>query len=274
MNKEEMKAIIDLAIDGDRNALEIVVIEINNFIFNISLRMLGNINDAEDVTQDILMKILSKLSTFNNKSSFKTWVYRITVNFLLDYKRNLDYSLNFDSFANDLKISQVESEKSSNNDLENELKLSCTNIMLQCLSPKARCIFILGTIFKVDSITASEILNIRPENYRQILSRSRKKVGNFLAQYCEHAGGEICSCNRRVNYAISKSRLNTKNLEYTSLEVLDLKLLEDYKEHIEILDDFNLIYEELPQYKSKLLVKEFLEKLVNSTHMKLIESYN
>lgn len=59
--------------------------------------------------------------------------------------------------------------------LEQELKLSCTNVMLQCLDPESRCIFVLGTMFRADSRIAGEILDMSAENYRQKLSRIRKK---------------------------------------------------------------------------------------------------
>ena len=51
--------------------------------------------------------------------------------------------------------------------LERELKLSCTNVMLQCLDAESRCIYILGTMFRLDSRVAAEILDLTPEAYRQ-----------------------------------------------------------------------------------------------------------
>ena len=64
--------------------------------------------------------------------------------------------------------------------LEEELKLSCTNVMLQCLDGESRCIFILGTMFRLDSAVAGEILGISPAAYRKRLSRIREKMAAFL----------------------------------------------------------------------------------------------
>ena len=62
MRKEELDIFIKQAVEGDKIALEKVLMEVNDFVFNLSLRMLGNISDAQDATQDILMKIMMKLS--------------------------------------------------------------------------------------------------------------------------------------------------------------------------------------------------------------------
>ena len=58
MRKEELDIFIKQAVEGDKIALEKVLMEVNDFVFNLSLRMLGNISDAQDATQDILMKIM------------------------------------------------------------------------------------------------------------------------------------------------------------------------------------------------------------------------
>ena len=64
--------------------------------------------------------------------------------------------------------------------LAEELKLSCTNVMLQCLDAESRCIFILGTMFGIDSRIAGEILGITADSYRQRLSRIRRKMADSL----------------------------------------------------------------------------------------------
>jgi len=69
-------------------------------------------------------------------------------------------------------------------DLARELKMSCTNVMLQCLDAQSLCIFVLGTMFKIDSRVAGEILDMTPENYRQKLSRIKRKMAGFLSYHC------------------------------------------------------------------------------------------
>lgn len=186
MNNKELNDLVSIALTGDSSALETILIEIQDFVFNISLRMLGTVVDAEDATQDILIRIMTRLSSFQEKSAFKTWIYRVAFNYLIDYKKHMfaQRPLDFDFYSNDIKLGFVDAHEEllmgvSKEELTNELKLSCTNVLLQCLDSQARCIFILGTMFKVNSRVAGEILHMTPENYRQILSRTRKKSENF-----------------------------------------------------------------------------------------------
>lgn len=178
-----MNKAVNEAVNGNADALEYLLLEINDFIFNLSLRMLGTISDAEDASQDILIKVVTNLSSFKQKSHFKTWVYRIATNYLIDYKKSMfsQYPLNFEFYENDIQSTLESKVKCSEENIEysHELKLSCTNVMLQCLSPEDRCIFILGTMFKMNSTYASELLAMSASTYRKRLSRCRKKCNYF-----------------------------------------------------------------------------------------------
>jgi RNA polymerase sigma factor (sigma-70 family) len=72
---------------GDRDALEGLVRRHQGWVYNIALRMLYHPQDAEDATQEILIKALTRLSSFEGRSSFRTWLYRIVVNHVLNMKR-------------------------------------------------------------------------------------------------------------------------------------------------------------------------------------------
>src|SRR5688572_5192605 len=73
--------------NGDREALEALVKRHQDWIYNIVLRMVYHPYDAEDATQEILIKLLTKLSTFEGRSSLRTWLYRLVCNHVLNMKR-------------------------------------------------------------------------------------------------------------------------------------------------------------------------------------------
>src|SRR5215831_16262165 len=83
----EDRDLVNRAQAGSRDALEQLITRHQAWIYNIVLRMLYYPNDAEDVTQEILIKLITKLSTFEGRSSFRTWLYRIAVNHILNVKR-------------------------------------------------------------------------------------------------------------------------------------------------------------------------------------------
>ena len=170
---QELSVLIERATAGDKQALEAVLAEVQDLVFNLSLRMLGTFPDAEDAAQDILLKVMTHLSSFRGDSAFSTWVFRIAVNHLKDYKKHMfaHAPLSFEFYGEDIKHGKLEDipDLTQNTDqaiLAEELKLSCTNVMLQCLDPESRCIFILGTMFRLDSRIAGDILNMTPEAYR------------------------------------------------------------------------------------------------------------
>ena len=70
-----------------KEALELLIIRHQRWIYNIALRMVCLPEDAEDATQEILIKLLTKLSTFRGESQFRTWLYRLAINHLLNMKR-------------------------------------------------------------------------------------------------------------------------------------------------------------------------------------------
>src|SRR2546427_5176388 len=80
-------ALVVRAQAGDREAVEALVGRQQAWIYNIAIRMLAHPQDAEDATQEILIKTLTRLSSFEGRSSFRTWLYRIVVNHVLNAKR-------------------------------------------------------------------------------------------------------------------------------------------------------------------------------------------
>src|ERR1700675_708184 len=83
----EDQSLVLRARSGDRQALEDLVHRHQAWIYNIAIRMLYHPQDAEDATQEILIKALTRLSSFEGRSSFRTWLYRIVVNHVLNMKR-------------------------------------------------------------------------------------------------------------------------------------------------------------------------------------------
>ncbi len=147
--------------------------------------------------------------------------------------------------------------------LAEELKLSCTNVLLQCLDPDSRCVFILGTMFKVDSRIAGDILGISPEAYRQRLSRVRKKVADFLSEYCGEYGKGSCRCADRVDYAIQNSRISPQHLDFANAKPMDGAA--EVKAAMEEIDGYSQQFAFCRTYQSPEQLKRFLQDFLNGT---------
>ena len=270
-------AFIEKAIAGDKESLETVILSVQDFVFNLSLRMLGTFPDAEDATQDILLKIITHLSSFRGESAFSTWVFRTAINHLKDYQKHMfaKFPHSFEFYGDDIKNGKIDdipdlTQNVETSILAEELKLSCTNVMLQCLDTESRCIFILGTMFKVDSRIAGDLLGISPEAYRQRLSRIRRKMADFLQEYCGEYGNGTCRCANRVNYAIQNHRITPAQLAFTT--ALPMETMVEVKEAMEDVDDLSQKFSFCKTYQSPESLKKFIQKFLDSTSFSVIKN--
>lgn len=149
--------------------------------------------------------------------------------------------------------------------------MSCTNVMLQCLDMESRCIFILGTMFKIDSRIAGDILEMTPEAYRQRLSRIRRKMADFLSEYCGEYGGGRCKCKDRVNYAIQNHRLNPLQLDYAEAAEIPVQTMIDVKHAMEEIDDLSQDFSFCKPYQSPERVKHLIQEFLDSTQLSIIQ---
>lgn len=274
---EEMQALVDQATSGDKDALETLITGVQDMVFNLSLRMLGTFADAEDATQDILLKMITHLSSFRGDSAFTTWVFRIAANHLKNYKKHMfaRYPLSFEYYGNDIENGEIENIPDLTQNVEKEilaeeLKMSCTNVMLQCLDTESRCIFILGTMFKLDSRIAGDILEITPEAYRQRLSRIRRKMADFLGEYCGEYGGGKCRCKDRVNYAIQSHRLNPLQPDYMSAAEIPVQTMIDVKNAMEEIDGLSQDFSFCKTYRSSEHIKQLIRDFLDSIQLSIV----
>ncbi len=281
MDKKTSKEILDLvdkATAGDKKALETLIVGVQDIVFNLSLRMLGTFADAEDATQDILLKMITHLSSFRGDSSFTTWVFSIAANHLKNYKKHMfaRYPLSFEYYGDDIENGKSQDVPDLTQNVEKgilaeELKMSCTNVMLQCLDMESRCIFILGTMFKIDSRIAGDILGMTPEAYRKRLSRIRKKMADFLGEYCGEYGSGRCKCIDRVNYAIQSHRINPLQLDYMTATEISMQTMMDVKNAMEDIDDLSQDFSFCKPYQSPERTKHLIQEFLDSTQFSTIQ---
>ncbi len=276
---EELRALIDKATAGDKESLETLVTSVQDIVFNLSLRMLGTFADAEDATQDILLKMITHLSSFRGDSSFTTWVFSIAANHLKNYKKHMfaHHPLSFEYYGDDIENGKIQDVPDLTQNVEKDilaedLKMSCTNVMLQCLDAESRCIFILGTMFKIDSRVAGDILNMTPEAYRQRLSRTRKKMADFLGQYCGEYGGGKCKCKNRVNYAIQNHRINPLQMDYVAATEIPMQTMVEVKNAMEDIDDLSQDFSFCKPYQSPERTKHLIREFLGSMQLSIIQN--
>lgn len=254
-SEEENLALVDKVLDGDSKALDKLVDIHQAFIYNLAWKMTHSTEDALDLTQEVLIKVITKLSTFKRESAFRTWLYRIVFNEFLQTKRKAKEEA-FPSFdVHDQQLNAVpDPELTPEEELEikdytREVKLRCTSAMLICLDREQRLIYLLGDSFGIDHNIGSEIFGISKQNFRVKLSRARKELHNYMEYRCGLIKkSNPCRCAKKAKSALKMGVLNENNLifkpSYTKRisdfvvekqdamrEVLDQKYVEIFKTH-------------------------------------------
>jgi len=209
------------AIAGDKDALNHLVTALQGDIFGLALRMLCNPQDAEDATQEILIRIVTRLSQFDFRSTLKTWAYRVAVNYILDVKKSAveRLQMSFEQLAEDITggLSQTALPEAEQSLLVDEVKIACSMGMLQCLDRQNRLAFILGEICEMQGPEAAEILEISPELFRKRLQVARTAMLQFMKHYCGLASDTAaCHCNLQVPAALRMGRISNESCSFAT----------------------------------------------------------
>ena len=255
--KEEQQLIQD-AVNGSKKVLEQLIHQHYSFIYNVAIRYVLSPEDAEGLTQEVIIKVITKLSQFKQESSFRTWVYRIVFNhFLKSKKRNLEKTvISFENYGNELDaIPDIElnaEEQQSYKDLVEEAKLGCMTGMLLCLDRKQRLIYILGEMFEINSKIGAELLEISSDNFRKILSRARKDLYHFMNNKCGLLNkANPCRCPKKTKGFIQRGWIDTNELKFNKdfLKRVGDIAVEKANECTELIEEkYGALFKDHPYY--------------------------
>jgi RNA polymerase sigma factor (sigma-70 family) len=213
--------LVEKAKDGDRAALQKLVLRHQAWIYNIAVRMVFHPQDAEEVTQEVLIKVVTRLSTFKGQSKFRTWLYRIAANHVLNMKRRsaetpLTTFADFGAAINntpDLDLPDPSTVPVPLPLLVEEAKNGCTMGMLLCLDRKQRLIFTLGAILGASDAVGGEILEMTADNFRQCLTRARRHLHNFMNDQCGLVNrNNPCRCPKKTRGFIAQGHVDPHKL--------------------------------------------------------------
>lgn len=219
VNLEEQ---VRLAREGDLDALEAVVEGIQHRMYNLAVRMLGHPHDAQDATQEILVKIVTALDGFRGESAFTTWAYRIATNHLLNLlrRRAETRETSFEAIGDRIEAGLAvglgpPEARADLKVLAEEVRVGCTQGMLLSLDRDHRAAFILGEVFEVSGAEAAEILEITEVAYRQRLTRARRTLRSFMFSHCGLVNPEQpCRCEKQIPAALRSGKIDPARLEF------------------------------------------------------------
>lgn len=224
--------LVDAARAGSRDALEALVSRHQRWIYNIARRMLYLPQDAEDATQEILIKVITKLATFEGRARFRTWLYRIAINHVLNVKRRPweETGLDFAKYAEsldatpDLDLPDPNAVPVDVQLLIDEARIGCTTGMLLCLDREQRLIYVLGDIFGVTDRVGAELLDISRDAFRQKLARARRDLNAFMHHQCGLVNStNPCRCAKKTQGFAKAGYLDPQKLVFASRHVTRIR---------------------------------------------------
>jgi RNA polymerase sigma factor (sigma-70 family) len=220
--------LVDQARSGDRGALEELVLRHQTWVYNIAVRMVFHPHDAEEVTQEVLVKVITRLGTFKGESSFRTWLYRIAANHVLNMKRRggetkvttfAEYGAAIDRTP-DLDLPDPGSVPVDLPVLVEEAKNGCTMGMLLCLDRRQRLIFTLGEVLGASDAVGGEVLGMTADNFRQCLSRARRDLHHFMNGQCGLVNRDNpCRCPKKTRGFVEAGHVDPRHLLFVPLHV-------------------------------------------------------
>lgn len=225
-SRQFWEPLIKQSLAGNREVLDHLLISVQPLVYNLAQKMLLNPDDAADATQEILLKVVLGLQSYDDrKAEFTTWVYAIARNQLFRFRKGQIEALtgSFDEYAEE--IYRVADEIIESRELQNpetqllvkEANVGCMLGMLLCLTREQRIVFILGEILGLKSEMAAEICDMTAENFRQQLSRVRRDLYAFMQNKCGLVNKENpCRCYRKTRGFIKAGYVDPQNIRFAA----------------------------------------------------------
>jgi DNA-directed RNA polymerase specialized sigma24 family protein len=222
--------------------------------------------------------VITKLSTFEGRSRFSTWLYRLVVNHILNLKRSRAdsagwtfsrYGESLDATP-DMELPDPSTVPADLKLLVDEARIGCTTGMLLCLDREQRLVYVLGEIFGVTDAIGAELLEISRQNFRPKLSRARRDLHSFMQNQCGLVNtANPCRCAKKTQGFAKAGYLNPEKLLFARDRVTRVREVAEKK--CDELDALDVAYGEIHRDHPFLDPPDFvaaLRSLINRTEFK------
>ena len=206
--------LIALSLAGNKTALETLIKKHHQFVYNVALRLFLSPDDALDATQEVLIKVITRLKTFEGKSQFRTWLYRIMINHFLNAQSTKEKKIHSDlqslaGFAEDTQPDEISEE------VKEEVRILCSTAMLMCLNREQRLLYIIGEVFEADHHLGAELFDLSPAHYRVKLHRAKTDLQQFVQQKCGLINpANPCRCRKKAKKLVAEGVVDPANMVF------------------------------------------------------------
>lgn len=175
--------IIQAVGNGNEQAFAMLYERYSGRVYNTALSYTKNVEEAEEITQDVFVKIFKKASTFKEKSSLNTWIYRIVVNTSLNYLKKKN---RFVFLKNAFTPSQTIEFEHPGVLLENKENAAALYKVMDCLPDSQKTAFILSYIEELPRQEVANIMKTSLKAVESLLQRAKKNMRSELEKLYPH----------------------------------------------------------------------------------------
>lgn len=185
MTEVSEKKIIEKVLGGDANAFEELVLKYEKTVYNLALRMVGDRDDAFDMTQEAFIKAYGSLSSFRGDSKFSVWIYRIATNVCLDFlrskSRKQQVSLTVsDDDDEDAQLDIPDPKADPEQQLIKKISMQSVEEGLKTLPDKQRQILVMRELGGMSYAEIGAALSLEEGTVKSRIFRARKRLCTFL----------------------------------------------------------------------------------------------
>lgn len=160
-------------LQGDRQAQQRLYEMTMQLVYRLMVRLVG-LQDAADLTQQVYLKLFSRLDQFSGKSRFETWLYRLATNEALQFLRKNKNRKTITLMGDPVNQDQPESERDEQREL--------LEVAMQRIDPELRSIFMLREVEKMSYREIAEIVGIPEGTVGSRLTRARRELQTHLVE--------------------------------------------------------------------------------------------
>ena len=159
--------------------------EYKTLVFNLALNYLQNIEDAEEITQDVFVKVYNSLENFNQKSSYKTWIYRITINQCLDCIKQKNSQKRFFLFGkksqNEAEYLNIATFEHPGILIENQEQAEILFAVINTLTENQKTAFLLSKLDGLSNPEIAEIMQVSISSVESLVFRAKVSLQDKLS---------------------------------------------------------------------------------------------
>lgn len=182
MQYSEELDLIERAKVGDSQAFRKLVEHHQRFVYSVAFRFTNNGSEAEDITQEVFLKLWRNLKNYKEGIKLTTWLYKIITNHCLDYLKSTSHKQQMNSVEMKMSV-QIVDETNHAQQIEDRELLHIVTTLAKRLTFKQQAVFVLRDLEGLSVEEIGKILDMSTTNLKSNLYYARQKIREDLTLY-------------------------------------------------------------------------------------------